>query len=628
MSAINIPLRWLAAASLTLALLSATSASAFEAHNQIEPPIGPFGQVHDSAVDQSNGNVYAADSRGEQEKDKMRISGAEGGAPAAGAPSGFTIIGSFPYERPFGVAVDNACALRGLSGSECASFDPSDGDIYIKDTLHEVVDRYRLNGSGEDEYLCDFKSYGTNGNMCLADAKQRTEFEVNGGLGAPSGVAVDSAGDLYVARTSDIVEFNAAGEGVQQLGLPENQEYPESLAVAPDGTIYAEVYDRGATSVVELKRGSLTGAAEGEAAVVPHTSGATAVAFDQARGQLLVDLGSFGEALDGAHEVVSRFGSGVIAQGGGLAVDEGSGEIYVANQVENVIDRFGPGVAAALPAVDQPPPSLASVTRTSALLTGTIDPGGATTTWRLEYAAAGEYQPGAANPYASGGRTPPAKLAASPVGTSVGPLPLTGLLASTTYHYRLVASNELGTTYGQDHTFTTAAASPPVVVTGAASEVTQTGVLLSGTVDARELQTSYEFEVGVDAAYGGAKLFGNAGNGGTETINASLQYLIPGTTYHYRLLASNEDGTSYGQDMTFTTPDVASPIAQPPTATLIPSAAVTFPSIAGAITKAQGAGRHPGRSGKRRRTAGARKRHGRRGRAGRHGSARGGGKGR
>jgi hypothetical protein len=146
----------------------------------------------------------------------------------------------------------------------------------------------------------------------------------------------------------------------------------------------------------------------------------------------------------------------------------------------------------------------------------------------------------------------------------------------------------VGTTYGADHTFTTAATTPPVVTTGAASEVTQTGVLLSGTVDTRELQSSFEFEVGTDTGYGGAKLFGNAGRGGTEAVSAGLQFLIPGTTYHYRLVASNADGTSYGQDMTFTTPGVPAPISQPVAEALIPSPTVRFPSVAGAITKPVG----------------------------------------
>ncbi|WP_432832714.1 hypothetical protein [Dactylosporangium sp. CA-092794] len=37
---------------------------------------------------------------------------------------------------------------------------------------------------------------------------------------------------------------------------------------------------------------------------------------------------------------------------------------------------------------------------------------------------------------------------------------LSGLAASTTYHYRIEATNSAGTTYGADNTFTTSSTAP------------------------------------------------------------------------------------------------------------------------------------------------------------------------
>jgi hypothetical protein len=106
-----------------------------------------------------------------------------------------------------------------------------------------------------------------------------------------------------------------------------------------------------------------------------------------------------------------------------------------------------------------------------------------------------------------------------------------------------------------------------------------TSATLSGIVNPSGLQTSYEFEIGETTAYGGAQIFGNAGDaGGEEAVSTTLNYLVPGTTYHYRVVATNVDGTTYGADETFTTPGVASPIAQPSSAPLLSSAAVAFPS--------------------------------------------------
>jgi hypothetical protein len=162
---------------------------------------------------------------------------------------------------------------------------------------------------------------------------------------------------------------------------------------------------------------------------------------------------------------------------------------------------------------------------------------------------------------------------------------LTGLRTGTTYHYRMVVSNASKTAGGPDETFTTAPATPPQVSTGAASEITPTSVVLSGIVAPRGLPTSYVFEVGTDTTYGGARLFGNVGSStGEVPVTVALAYLVPGATYHYRLAATSFDGSTVGQDGTFTTPGVPSSIGQPPTTTLIASPNTQFPSIAGAIT--------------------------------------------
>jgi hypothetical protein len=573
---------------LAASAVGSASAMAFEVHEPLEPPFGTFPErLFGLAVGLPSGNVYAGEFIGGG--GSVKVFGPEGEAPVGGGPASFTGAGSFgkSFIVPFGVAVDNACYLQGLSGSACTSFDASSGDIYISDSEYGIVDKYQLNSSSEYEYLCEFWAYDIAGSACLPEGGESEHR-----FGQVNGVVVDAAGDAYIATShGDVYEFNAAGEERQKFAIP-NIAVKELtyLAVSRDGTVYVLVeLKTGVGAVVELKRSSLTGAVEGEPALVTHTEGATGVAFDQETGQLFVDLGSSGEALNAAHEVVSTFGPGVISSGGAVAVNEATGDVYVANGATHRIDRFGPGVVAMAPAVNETAPAASSVTRTTVLVSGTVNTGDAASGYDIEYVDAAEYAPAAGNPYGNGETTQRFTLAPGSAGVSVGPLPLTGLLAGTTYHYRIVASNEVGTTYGPDHTFTTAAATPPAVSTGAAGEVTQTTVALSGVVEPQGLQTSYEFEVGTDTTYGGAKLFGNAGrSAGSEAVSATLQYLVPGVTYHYRLVATNEDGTSYGQDMTFTTPGVPSLITQPPTTALIPSPTVQFPSVAGAITKPQG----------------------------------------
>jgi hypothetical protein len=259
-----------------------------------------------------------------------------------------------------------------------------------------------------------------------------------------------------------------------------------------------------------------------------------------------------------------------------------------AGQTEGAMRTFS---TVTLPKVNDQPPTVSHVTRTTVLLSGTLNSESAATTYHFVYVDAAEYEPQAADPYIAGASTivasaPTPTLLASSGDESVGPLPLSGLRAGTTYHYALVATNEEGTVRGPDYTFTTAAPTPPVVETGGVSEVTATGATITGTVNPRGIESSYEFDLGTDTSYGGGRIFGNAGeDAGTETVVVHLQYLTPDTTYHYRIAATNQDGTSYGADATFTTPAVEAPIAQPAALPLIATPAIAFPTETGIVIK-------------------------------------------
>ena len=91
--------------------------------------------------------------------------------------------------------------------------------------------------------------------------------------------------------------------------------------------------------------------------------------------------------------------------------------------------------------------SATSVSGSSAVLNGTVSPGGLTTTYYFEYGTTTAYG------LATAGRTTGADVSAS---ETVG-----GLSADTTYHYRLVATNSSGTGYGPDRSFQTTASAAP-----------------------------------------------------------------------------------------------------------------------------------------------------------------------
>ena len=86
------------------------------------------------------------------------------------------------------------------------------------------------------------------------------------------------------------------------------------------------------------------------------------------------------------------------------------------------------------------------------------------------------------------------------------------------------------------------------------------------------VKTTYEFDLGVDTGYG-TRIFGEAGSGSeAQTFNTSLAELTPATTYHFRLIATNMFGTSYGADETFTTPAIPGSLLSAPAPTpLVPA---------------------------------------------------------
>jgi hypothetical protein len=131
---------------------------------------------------------------------------------------------------------------------------------------------------------------------------------------------------------------------------------------------------------------------------------------------------------------------------------------------------------------------------------------------------------------------------------------LANLKAGATYHFRLVATNSAGTTRGEDRTFTVPADRKPYVVTGQAKRVTDATALVQGRLNPLGLRTQFHFEYGLDTNYGSKTAVVDGSRELTcRTAFAAFTGLKPATTYHYRLVASNDQGTTRGQDAVFTT---------------------------------------------------------------------------
>jgi CSLREA domain-containing protein len=103
---------------------------------------------------------------------------------------------------------------------------------------------------------------------------------------------------------------------------------------------------------------------------------------------------------------------------------------------------------------------------------------------------------------------------------------------------------------------------PPIVTTTAAVGIGLTSATLRGTLTPSSQSTGYYFEYGTTAGYG-SKTQGFVlppPSNSQVTVSLLVAGLKQGTTYHFRLVAFNADGSSPGTDQSFTTNDRTKPV--------------------------------------------------------------------
>ena len=166
---------------------------------------------------------------------------------------------------------------------------------------------------------------------------------------------------------------------------------------------------------------------------------------------------------------------------------------------------------------------------------------------------------------AGGGAIPPG-LSLSSSGTISG----TPTTVGNAYWFTVVATDL--NTCGGSRTYPMTVEAAPTATTTAATNVTSNSATLKGIVNPNLLSTTVFFEWGTTTSYGNTTPSRPYGNGnGDYTVSAELTALSSNATYHYRLVATNSAGTSYGADVSFSTVAAGCNI---PTFLLMPSIAV------------------------------------------------------
>jgi hypothetical protein len=138
---------------------------------------------------------------------------------------------------------------------------------------------------------------------------------------------------------------------------------------------------------------------------------------------------------------------------------------------------------------------------------------------------------------------------------------MTGLTSNTAYHVRAYARNAQGTSYGQDRPFTTILLPLATVTTAAVTSISYTTALGGGNVvsDNGASVTSR----GVCWATTSGPTTANSKYteaGGVGVFSAPMTGLLANTKYYVRAFAVNGGGTSYGNEVSFTTLNPSVPV--------------------------------------------------------------------
>jgi DNA-binding beta-propeller fold protein YncE len=493
-----------------------------EADLQATDPEKSVGSLEGIAVD-SSGNLWIVD------KDGNRYE----------FPSGGALPGRFIFSNNFsvlpGLAINSSGDLYSINGLEVLESEPNGNEL---GSLHSEEDdpcdcatAVAVDPATDGVYV----DQGTSVAHFLASNVSGTANDSFGSVGPSalidgSGVAVDGSTDaVYVADVArhsvDIFDATTLAEVTTEA----------ASGVAPiDATLHGAVNPAGfPVSACQFEYGTEAGVYPDRApcSPAPPYTGNVAVAVEAALSSLKVDTTYHYR----------------------LAATDANGTNYGRDETLTT-----------LPAVEGLSTDPAEdVTSSGAKLIGLLSPDGTDAHYYFEYGPTNSY--GSISPALPGMDAGTGGAECEPPGgpkcsTVSAETTLSGLTANTSYHYRLIAVNSFGATDGQDVTLTTPG---PPTIEGESAEVDstekagQTNVTLQAQIDPDGRETTYSFEYGETKSYGSSVPIppGDIGSGeGSVSVPATeLTGLKIGTTYHYRVSATNEYGTIPGPDQTFTT---------------------------------------------------------------------------
>lgn len=433
---------------------------------------------------------------------------------------------------------------------------PNAGDVFVAERANNRVSEFTGDGDFVRAFGWDVDADdGTDVfEVCTAASGHTCQPGTSGAsagqFSSLSSIAVDSAGNIYTVEGPQ--DSSSTNHRVQkftpQVGPPEllpsvfgvpgapagtaDDNSPFGIGIGPSNQVYvAKNYTAGADSCADLS------AAPAEVRVqLLAPDGLTLQDTSKACAKLPLELGSFSDAQ--TLEVDPGSGFAYLTHAGGVPGEIGDAQIYVLGEVG------GP------PVLSVDPPS--AVTPTGATISGAITPNGPSvipypnpmyTTYHLEFKKTSEvsWHQFAPDVSVGGGN--------SPVPFNVG---LSGLEPNNEYQARVVATKPRGFVAVVDTTapFTTLGA-PPLIEALSSSDVSASSAKLHAAINPRGKETTYHFEYGPTPAYGNSTpevLVGDQLS--PQSVEAQIANLEP-IVYHFRVVATNIEGTSVSTDQTF-----------------------------------------------------------------------------
>ncbi len=441
---------------------------------------GQFKEPSDVAVSEATGQVYVLD-QGNTRVERFSSTGVyEAQFDGTETPAKAFAFGSEALTA--GIAVDNSCYFKKLSGSACTTADPSNGDVYVTDPGNKVVDKFSAAGV----YLGQLEQ------ALGAEAFEFVEL---------SGVGVNAGGTVWVYAgphvSSDIYRFTNAEPSTfvstRQLENTGKDFSDFGFAVDSKGEFYARRLSFGSFFVSKYS-------SSGEIVSVPFFAEETsAVAVDLASDEVFLDNVSSVGAFSSSGSEQERFGAGHLGGGDGLAVNHETATdstVYVTDAAANAVEVFSPEPPGPPLVVSE---SVSDVTVNSASLEAEVNSRGASTEYRFEYGPCATSATCASSAYGESVPVQDGVAGADFEVHGVGVHPQ-DLLAGTVYHFRVVAHNEKnvpGTVVaGREKVFTTQPVGVFVLPDGRAWEMVSPfdkhGALIEAIGEGAVLQASVD----------------------------------------------------------------------------------------------------------------------------------------